>query len=133
MHTINYQNAFIAVSEDCRAEFGTVPSRPGTIAALQYDLLSRLPYTLTSDDLLVAVTATRRGVPEDDLDALRAEIFARPQACLRTSPLVKTLGWGLHHDAQGRVALIARESADYGRLVADERLTRTRGMRSKRA
>ena len=133
MHSINYHDAFIAVSEDCAAEFGTLPPNPGTVAALQYQMLAEAPYTMTSDDLLVAVTATRRDVPRDEWPALREEIFAKPQACLRASPLVKTYGWGLHHDAEGRVALIARETADYGRCVSDKPLTRTRGMRSRKA
>ena len=133
MHSINYTDTFIAVSEDCRAEFGTIPDKPGTIAALQYRLLAEAPYGMTSDDLLVAVTGTRRAIPQDDWPALRAEIFAKPQACLRASPLVKTYGWGLHHDAQGRVALVARETAEYGRRVSEEALTRLRGMRSRKA
>lgn len=132
MHSINYRNAFIAVSEDCRAEFGTVPDKPGTIAALQYELLARAPYGMTSDDLLVAVTGIRRDIPKEDWPALRKDILARPQACLRASPLVKIYGWGLHHDAEGRVALVARETAEYGRRVSDDSLEQRRGMRSSR-
>lgn len=133
MHSINYQNTLILVATDCAATQGTVPTKPGTVAALQYQMLRDAPYALTSDDLLVAVEAQRRGIPDDEQAALRAEIFAKPQACLRASPLVKTYGWGLHHDAQSRVALIGCDTADYARMAADPDLAKAPGMRSKRA
>ena len=41
------------------------------------------------------------------------EFFARPQACLRGSPLPKTYGWRLLFDDDGRVALCAVESPVY--------------------
>ncbi len=52
MHSTNYTDTLIRVSQDCRAMAGTVPPKPGSIAALQYDLLASAPYTRTSDDLL---------------------------------------------------------------------------------
>jgi hypothetical protein len=133
MHSVNYRNAFIAVSPDTKATAGTRPTRPGTVAALQHDLLAEAPFEMTSDDLYVRVEAARRGLGEADWPALRAEIFAKPQACLRASPLVRSYGWGVHHDAEGRVALIGCESEAYARLAEDSDLTQTRGMRSKRA
>ncbi|WP_298711512.1 DUF6157 family protein [Micrococcus sp. 2A] len=47
----------------------------------------------------------RRTVPP------REAFFAKSQACLRASPLGKRHGWGLHHDAEGRVALVPLGSA----------------------
>jgi Family of unknown function (DUF6157) len=64
---------------------------------------------------------------------MRAVFFSKGQACLRASPLVKQYGWGVHHDAKGRVALIAAESPEYAALSASHRLTRVPGMRSSRA
>ena len=133
VHTTNYHDTFIQVAPDCAALAGTVPPKPGSIGALQYHMVSAAPYTMTSDDLLVAVTAERRGIPASDLDALRDELFSKGQPCLRASPLVKTYGWGIHHDAAGKVALAGRETAEYARLAADPALEQVRGMRSRRA
>jgi hypothetical protein len=133
MHTTNYVNTLIEVSEDCPATTGTVPPKPGTVAALQYELLSSAPYRYTSDELLVAVAALRQGRAEADWPEVMAELFSKPQACLRSSPLVKTYGFGVHHDAESRVALVPRDSVDYRRMQADEAIAKTRGMRSKRA
>lgn len=68
-------------------------------------LLSSAPYAMTSDELLLAVENDRKGPVAADA------FFARSQACLRVSPLVKRHGYGLHHDAEGRVALVAMEGA----------------------
>ena len=58
--------------------------------------------------------------------------FANPQACLCTSPLVKTYGWGLHHDAQSRVAAYAVDSPEYRAFAKRKDLQIVRGMRNSR-
>lgn len=128
-HSTNYESTLILVAEDCKATQGTVPAKAGTIAALQ---LSEAPYSYTSDELLIKIEALRKDVPEDELDALRDAFHSRGQACLRTSPLAKTYGWGLHHDHNGKVALIDMASAHYLELTADHKTAKTRAMRSKR-
>jgi len=133
MHTTNYVNTLIEFSEDCPAETGTVPPKSGTVAELQYRFLSEDPYRFTSDQLLAAVTATRQKRREAEWPDVMAELLAKPQACLRSSPLVKTYGWCLHHDGKGRVALVAPQSEDHLRLRADPGVVKTRGMRSKRS
>ncbi|TFI57404.1 hypothetical protein E2493_15095 [Sphingomonas parva] len=126
--TTNYLDTFIAVSPDCPSTSGVLP-REGTVAALQLDLLRARPYALTSDDLLFEVHVRRSGGEAME----RAAFFARAQACLRASPLVKQHGWGLHHDGEGRVAAYPVDSDDYARLLADPSLKQVRGMRSRRA
>lgn len=133
MYSTNYTDALILPSEDCRAERATPPGKPGTIAALQYDMLAAAPYQYTSDDLLIAVEASRKSVAEADRPALAAAFHARGQACLRASPLVKTHGWALHHDSDARVALVDPESATFAKLAGDPAITQVRGMRSRRA
>ncbi len=127
MPSINYVRTFISVSPDCPARRGTPPPRPGSVAALQFTLLSRQPYRHTSDDLAVAVTAARRNIPMAEEDRLRRTLLAGPLPCLRRSDLVQRFGWGLHHDARGRVALFGREGADYERLAADPGLRQIAG------
>lgn len=129
----NYYNTFIAVSPDSRLGAAKHVARPGTVAALQLEFLLAAPYALTSDDLLFQVHLVRLEDPVDDLAKLRAKFESKPHACLRASPLVKTHGWGLHHDAQGRVAAVPVGDAEYQRLAADTLVTQVNGMRSKRA
>jgi hypothetical protein len=127
MHSTNFVDTLVTVSTDCPVSSGTVPQKPETIAGLQYRLLSERPYALTSDDLLFEVHTLRNP------GTSRAEFFATPHPCLRTSPLVKQFGWGIHHDSEGRIALVGAESADYRKLVDEPTITKTPGMRSKRA
>lgn len=126
MHSTNYHNTLITVSADCPVNVGTPPTRPGSIAERQFALLSRNPYQLTSDALLLAVENERK-------QPVTAEaFFAKPQACLRASPLVKKQGYGLHHDLDGHVALVPVESEAYARLLADPAVTKRPGMRRSR-
>lgn len=133
MHTTNYHETFITVSPDTTAEAGTVPVKEGSIAQLQYALVSARPYAMTSDDLLFAVHALRNGIAEADRAEARAAFFSKGQACLRASPLVKQFGWGVHHDAEGRIALVGVESEDYRALDERADVKSIPGMRSKRA
>ena len=141
MEKVDYVDTFIAVAEDCPAEAGTEPpltAKP-SVAALSYALLAGRPYELTSADVLFTVYADRNGVPEPERPAARQAFFAKDQACLRASPLGKRYGWGLHADAEGRLALVARESPEYAEFAAgrvpgtDTPVTVVRAMRSSRA
>lgn len=130
MKSTNYRETLITPSEDSRRTHAAAPERPGTVAALQYELLAPAPYAMTSDDLIWRVHVLRTNAA--DTEEARAAFFAKGQPCLRASPLVRSYGWGVHHDAKGRVALIARESPDYARLLADPGVTKRPGMRSIR-
>lgn len=132
MHTTNYVDTLILPSEDCKSLVAKVPIKVGTVAMLQYERLLD-GYALDSDTLLVAVTGLRRDVPKDEWAALRAEIFSKGQACLRASPLVKTYGWALHHDADGKVALVDPTSERFVELMENTRVFKVKGMRSSRA
>jgi hypothetical protein len=135
MHSTNYVETFIAVADDSpvdRAEVPTPKNGP-TIASLHYDLIAAAPYSMTSDDVIFETYAIRAALADDDKDAARAAFFSKGQPCLRSSPLGKRYGWGIHHDADGRVALVGAGTAEYERLSTDESLTQTRAMRSRRA
>lgn len=136
MGSTNYASTFIQVAEDCPVPAAAEPpagSKAPTIAELQYRLIAEHPYELTSDDVLFTVHATRHGIPEEERPAVREAFFARDQACLRSSPLGKRYGWGVHHDAQGRVGLVPLGSDEYRALSADPSVKQLRAMRSKRA
>lgn len=131
--TTNYRKTLILPSPDCTAARGSVPSRPSSVAGLQHALLAAHPYRYTSDDLLFEVHAARAKIPSSARDSARQVFFAKPNACLRASPLVKQFGWALHHDEEEHVALVAVGGPDYVRLLADGTVRKTPGMRSKRA
>ncbi len=134
-HTTNYLSTFIEVAEDCPVDHAQEPpagERP-TVAALHYRLIAEEPFSRTSDDVIFATHAIRQGIDDADRDAAREAFFFKGQPCLRSSPLGKRYGWGILHDAQGRVALVPREAEEYTRLAADPTLAHTRAMRSKRA
>lgn len=134
-----YTSTFIAVAEDCRARTGELPAvRAGapTVAAVQHAMLAAEPGRWTQEDVQLASAPGVRGrddLTPEDLERLRAEYFAEPRACLRASPLPKTLGWGLHYDAEGRITLHAVDAPSYTRLSSDPTLTQLRAMRSQRA
>lgn len=132
-HTTNYVDTFIEVAEDCPADHASEPpvAENPSIAATHYRLIAEQPYARTSDDVIFETYALRNGIPVDDT-AAREAFFSKGQPCLRSSPLGKRYGWGLHHDAEGRVALVPRESEQYALLAADPGLAHTRAMRSRR-
>lgn len=126
MHTTNYRETLITVSADCPETVATPPTKPETIAGRQYAMLTAAPYSMTSDELLLAIENERKG------PVSAADFFATPKACLRASPLVKKHGFGLHHDAEGKVALVSLGSKEYERLLATAAVEKRPGMRSAR-
>jgi hypothetical protein len=136
MHTTNYKNTFIEIAEDCPAKKGEIPPLKGeekTVALLQFEMVAHHPYKYTSDDVIFGVHAIRKNIPQAKLAAERKLFFSKGQACMRSSPLTKRYGWGVHNNAEGKIALVAVDSQDYKKLKSDKKLEHTRGMRSKRA
>ena len=131
-HSTNYTNTLIQPSPDCKAMEATIPTKAGSIAQRQYDLIREAPYGLTSDAILVTVQADRSDIPAEKRAAFREVFFSKGQPCLRCSPLVKTHGWAIHHDSDARVNLIDPQSADFAALMADPTVTKVDGMRNKR-
>ncbi|MFZ6675889.1 DUF6157 family protein [Undibacterium sp. Xuan67W] len=136
---MNYYNTFIAVATDTKASHGMLPpvsSGKKSIAVLEYELVFSQPYLLTQEDVQFAVYVQRHGLADEVLKEKRGQLwqdfFAKPMACMRTSPLAKSYGWGLHFNPAGKLALVPVESAEYQKLIADQSIMQTRAMRSKR-
>lgn len=115
-----YRNTLILVAADCPAERGVVPSagKAGKpVHVIQYELLAERPYHYTHEDLLYEVHVRHKAVPDDELQSrgndIRAELLAKPHPCMRASMLPKKYGWGVHFDAEGRMALYGKESPEY--------------------
>jgi len=135
VHTTNYENTLIEVSEDCPATGGEVPRMKGdakTVAGIQYEMISKNPYKFTSDDVLFQVFAERKDLTESELDEARKQFFSKGQPCMRCSPLAKRYGWGVHHDQAGKMALVACDSPEYQKLANDSSLQTVKAMKSKR-
>lgn len=127
LHTTNYADAFIEVSEDCPAETAGIPptKAPKTAACLEYEMLAGNPYRYTSDDVIYETKGKPKGIG-------REEFFSKGQPCFRASALTKRYGWGIHSDADGKIAIYAVESPDYSRLAADASVKHLRAMRNGR-
>ncbi len=133
-----YYSTFIAVASDSKADVSKQPKPRGkkpTVAMLQYAMLADNDFVYTQKDVLFNVWLQRQelgALADDEVAALRETFFAKPQPCLRASPLPKSHGWGIIFDAQGKAALCAVESEDYAKHLANESITIVEAMRSKR-
>lgn len=134
MKSTNYYNTFIEVAEDCAVDAAEAPPqrKNKTAATIQYELISAHPYKYTSDDVLFEVFATKNEIPDEERPAARQAFFSKGQPCLRASALTKRYGWGVHSDAEGKIALYPVESDEYARLAEDPELTHLKAMRSRR-
>ncbi|RYD19559.1 MAG: hypothetical protein EOP88_18510 [Verrucomicrobiaceae bacterium] len=137
---MSYSETFIRVSPDTKATAGTVPPEKAgarTVAGWQHALLAEHPYQLTERELYFRVHCHRHGISDAEAakqrETILAEVFAKPQACLRASPLPKSYGWGVHYDEKGRIALAGVETAAYAKFTKDKALKQLDAMRSKRA
>jgi len=136
---MSYNSTFIRIASDSsRTEAVAPPVKPDkpTVASLQYELLTRHPGEFTEQELYFRVHCRRQGLDEAQAESRRPqiwqELFSRPQACLRASPLPKSYGWGVHYDENGRIRLVGVETAEY-RQLCESTLSQTAAMRSKRA
>lgn len=131
-------HTFIRIAEDCPVGAAEVPAgrAKASVAELQHHLLIERPYALTEEQLYVLVYGLRQGLGEREIsrrwDALHAELYAKPQASMRASPLIKRYGYGAHYDAEGRTGLHTCGSEAYDRMARDPGLTQLVAMRSTR-
>lgn len=134
IHTTNYFDTFIEVAEDTKADSGTKPptKENKTVAEMQYDLIAKNPYKFTSDDVLFQVYADRNDLTSGEYDQARAEFFSKGQPCFRASPLTKTYGFGLHNDAEGKIAIHGVETEAYQKFLEDAKLVKVKAMKSKK-
>jgi hypothetical protein len=134
MHSTNYYNTLIEVAEDCPVSTAEIPIEKGkpAIASIQYRLIKDNPYQFTSDEILFSVFVIRNNITENQLKPAKASFFAKGQPCLRSSPLAKRYGWGIHSNHEGRLAIIPCESEEYKRLQSDKNLSVIKAMRSSK-
>lgn len=135
MGSTNYFNTFIEIAEDSPASIAEIPPLKGdkkSVANHQFEMLLDNPYKYTSDDVLFTVFAIRKEIPNHELEEARKQFFSKGQPCFRASPLTKRYGWGIHSDAEGKIAMYGVDSEEYQAFLKDESVDKTKAMRSKR-
>ncbi|UWX62038.1 DUF6157 family protein [Chryseobacterium oranimense] len=133
-HTTNYINTFIEVAGDCPVSHAEIPpeKKIKTLAELQYDRIIKNPYRYTSDDIIFECYALKNDISENEKEEAKIRFFSKGQPCLRSSPLAKRYGFGIHHNQEGKVAIFAVESKEYQNFLNDDRIKKVKAMRSKR-
>ncbi len=134
-HTTNYKNTFIEIAADCPVSEAKIPPVKGdakTVANLQFDMVIKHPYKYTSDDVLFQVYAERNNIPTSGWKLAREEFFSKGQPCFRASPLTKRYGWGVHSNADEKIALYASGTPEYTKFSKDKTLQIVKAMKSKR-
>jgi len=126
-HTTNYSNVFIETAEDCPVKIADIPPdrEPKTAVRMEYEMLADSPYRYTSDDVIYETKGVPKGIS-------REVFFSKGQPCFRASALTKRYGWGIHSDAEGKIAIYAMESPEYSHFVSDESIEHIKAMRNKK-
>jgi hypothetical protein len=133
---MNYYDTLLEIADDCPATEGQVPqarSVKKTKAVVEYELLIKDPYTYTEEDIAFEVHAVLHDIPKASRPKEREKFLSKGHPHLRVSALAKRYGWGIHNNAEGKVALIAVDSPEYERLMKDPRTTKVKAFRSTRA
>lgn len=134
-HTTNYFNTFITIADDCPAGSGKVPPSKKdskTVAELQFELVKKNPYQYTSDDVLFQVFAERNDLTKSEWKKAREDYFSKGQPCFRASPLTKRYGWGVHYNAEGKMAIYGAGTKEYQQFLKDKTLKVLKAMKSAR-
>lgn len=136
---MGYFDTFIRVAPDCPTKVAVVPAAKGdkkSVAVLEFELLSGKSYFYTQEELQFAVHVRHKAIPETEQASRRRELwaafFSKPRACLRASPLPKTYGWGIHFNAEGKIAIYPVESQEYQRYAESRDVKQLLAMRSRR-
>lgn len=132
IHSTNYFDTFIEVAPDTKVSSGTPPpsKEKKTVAQMQYELICNNPYKFSSDDILFQVYADRNDLKESEYKHAREQFFSKGQPCLRTSPLAKTYGYGIHSNRDGKIALYGMETNEYANFIADSEVVKVKAMKS---
>lgn len=129
----NYYDTLITIASDSPTQKSVVPDlAKASVASQQYQWITERPYALTSDDVIFQRVAEKEGISEADRTAAQKAYFQKGRACLRTSPLAKQYGWGIHADAEGRLALLAAESDEYAELSDNDDVKKVAAMKRSR-
>lgn len=135
MYSTNYYNTFIPIPEENKIQKGTIPTlKEGkkSIAYFLYENIIKHPYQYTSNELLFKAYIFTNGIDEADIKKHKIQFFSKKQLDLRGSSLVLSYGWGIHFNAQGKIALIGIDSNLYSQLTNDTSIQKVKALKIKR-
>ncbi|SFN38470.1 hypothetical protein SAMN05421594_2478 [Chryseobacterium oleae] len=134
IHTTNYTNTFIEIADDCPVSNAEVPpeKKVKTLAKLQYEQIVKEPYRYSSDDIVFECYAVKNDISDSEKPQARIDFFSKGQPCLRSSPLAKRYGFGIHHNEDSKVAIFSVESSEYQKFLYDNTIKKVKAMRSKK-
>jgi hypothetical protein len=124
-HSTNYYNTFIIVSDDCpigKSEAPPIKTDQKTAANIHFDMISKKPYQYDSDEVVFEVFAHKNDLTAKEKPKAREAFYSKGQPCLRTSALGKRYGWGIHYNAEGKMAVYGIESKEYQAFSKDKNL-----------
>ena len=133
---MNYYNTLIEIAEDSPATKAEVPKPKGgkkTKPVIEYEMIANHPYKYTEEDIAFETYAVLHNIPKAIWPKERQTFLSKGHPHLRVSALAKRYGWGIHNNAQGKVALIAVNSLKYKKLMKDPRTTKIKAFRSESA
>lgn len=134
-HTTNYINSFIEVADDSPVVCGEVPPKnkdSKSISYMQFDLIINNPYKYTSDEIIFQIYAERNKIQIDKIEKAKVNFFSKGQPCMRSSPLTKRYGWGLHSNEDGKIALYGVETKEYQMFCQNPVIRKIKAMRNRR-
>ncbi len=133
---MNYYNTLIEIAEDSPATKAEVPKPKGgkkTKPVIEYEMIANHPYKYTEEDIAFETHAVLHNIPKAVWPKERQTFLSKGHPHLRVSALAKRYGWGIHNNAEGKVALIAVNSLKYKKLMKDPRTTKIKAFRSESA
>jgi hypothetical protein len=92
------------IAQSKKAEVPTKKNGEYTIATIQYETIINNPYKYTSDDVIFHTYTVKNKISKKDESKERGNFFSRGQPCMRSSPLTKRYGWGVHSNRDGKIA-----------------------------
>ena len=121
---MNYYNTLIEIAEDSPATKAEVPKPKGgkkTKPVIEYEMIANHPYKYTEEDIVIETYAVLHNIPKAIWPKERQTFLSKGHPHLLVSALAKRYGWGIHNNAEGKVALIAVNSLKYKKLMKDPR------------
>lgn len=99
---------------------------------MQYEKLIQQPYSVTSDDLIFQLFVIKNELTESESALEREQFFSKGRPCLRTSPLTKRYGFGIHFNIRGEIAIYGLETDEYNRFIKDVSINKVKAMRNSK-
>ncbi|HIF9058194.1 TPA: DUF6157 family protein [Photobacterium damselae] len=100
------EEQLILISQDSPTKEAIIPEKGDSVARIAYEVLSENPYLFTESEFQHEVHVMRRNRPD-----LKINKYS-----IKRSPLLKKLGWGIHKNSNGKMALIPADSDEYRNL-----------------